>query len=750
MLTVPRAVLVRYVPSFVIQLLRGARHRLAQSGPGRRPLRHMFVFGGRSTYWPQAGRELYAREPAFRAAVEECERILVEELDGPSVLSQFTGAAGPGFWQDEPRLLHFTVVMQLALVQLWRAHGVQPGAVLGISGGEIAAVYAAGGLSLSDALRVSACRGLTSELEPRQYRALAVGSGFAAAGPLAAGSPVELAIVLVMDENACLAFCQESDLTQAQAYLAAHEIESEIIRADPIWPYHAPRVARHLSVLHRSLAGLVAQPLAVPCYLGTLGRQVPAGGTVGTDFWLMGRYYPVLLHTTLSAALADGYKMLTVIGTDPFPFFKKPLAGRLGTAQLLGALQQEESEWATFRATRRELKRQRVKPGVPLLVAPSALAPTAPMELANPEFVANPYPVIAWLRRRGGIHPLPSEASWLVLDADLVQAVLRQPDIFSSHANAEFDSELLGADPPLHTGNRALFQAFFAPRELAALADYTAAMMQELMQGLQGRASFDFVAEFAIPLTQAVGGQLLGLTRTERTALQACLPGHAYEMGYLVQLTTFFEEYFDNRALPASPPVMLDLLLGQQQRGELTRTAALGLTKTLWLAGIVTSSMLLSSAVHYLFTYPHLAEQLRAQPELIDSFVEEILRLESPLKTFWRNTTKPTALGGQLLPANSQVICSMAAANRDPARYPHPDEVDLTRRGRHLAFGGGIHACLGAHLARLEARIVVRWVLDQGPAIRLTNPFALPEYFPSGHFRALAILPLTFRAPVSA
>ena len=108
-----------------------------------------------------------------------------------------------------------------------------------------------------------------------------------------------------------------------------------------------------------------------------------------------------------------------------------------------------------------------------------------------------------------------------MVDAELAMEVLRQHQLYSSEAMADFDTELIEADPPLHTSNRSLFQPFFSPRELADLSDYTAAIVKELAVGLGNRSSFDFVTEFAIPLTQAVGGQLLGLTRAEREALQA-------------------------------------------------------------------------------------------------------------------------------------------------------------------------------------------------------------------------------------
>jgi|GEM_PF-35090 len=745
--SLPRALVARYAPPLLKRLARSVWRRLRRPAPPR----HLFVFGGRTEYWPGAGRALFAREPAFRAAIQECERITTQELGGPSIIQQFEGEADPAFFSDERRLMHTSAVMQLALVDLWRANGVEPEAVLGVSLGEIAAVYAAGGLSLTDALRVSACYYTISEVETFDYAVLVVGAGFEACARLVASGPAGMFIVLVLDAGSCFVFCARAQVAAAQAYLAAHDTSCTLLNTEPMLPYHAIGLARHVERLRPPLRGLQPRPTTRPAYLSTLGRLVPAGTVLGADYWLALCQYPVNVHGALSAALADGYELLTPIGADPFPYFQGQPQARLGRARLLTSLHPHADERALFESMREELQKLRPKRPLTPEAAVSAADFARQLDLMAPDMLAEPYPSFAFLRQHGPVHFLPREQGWLVVDGELVNEVLRQPELYSSKALADFDTELIGADPPLHTSNRSLFQPFFSPRELATLSDYATATVEELAHGLRERHSFDFVTEFAIPLTQAVGGQLLGLTRAEREKLQRSLPGHAYSMSYLPELTRFFEDYFQEPHEPANPPVMLDGLQAHLQAGLLTLSATVNLTKTMWLAGIATSSMLMISAARYLLTHPATAEQLRAQPELVEAFVEEILRLESPLILFWRRTTECVTLGGVELPANTSVISCIGAANRDPARYPHPDELDLSRRPtRHHAFGGGIHACLGAHLARLEARIVVRWLLAQGPALRLANPFALPQYFPTHHFRALATLPLAFTSPTAA
>jgi cytochrome P450 len=743
----PRALVARYAPPFLKQALRRAWRRVQRlRGRGLAP-RLLFAFGGRTEYAPGTGRDLYLHEPAFRATIQECERITQQVLGGPSVIGNFTGPPAPDFFTSEARVMLTSLVMQLALADLWRAHGVQPAAMLGISLGEIAAVYAAGGLSLTDALRVGWCYCTVSQVTQPDYTMLVVKASFETAGRLAGECPVELFVVLIADADCCLAFCPKVTAPAAQQHLAAHGIDSIAPRTQLIWPYHSPGLARHLTALRQPLQGLQPQPLALPCYLSAAGQLLSAGTVLGPEYWLTLIQYPVNVAGALSAALADGYRLINPIGADAFPFLFEPAQRAvLQAAHMLPGLRADEPERTTFAYCRQLLAEWGLVSRTPLprpTVGVADFINQFSLEALGAQ--ADPYPTYAHLRQQGGLHFLPTAQEWLVLDTDLINKVLREPLVFSSTTNPDFDTELLGADPPTHTTNRLLMQPFFAPKELAVLRGFTERMLAELVVELEARPSFDFVANFAIPLTQRVSAQLLGLTTAERQQLQSCMPGHAYQLDYFDELTGFFTAYFQQPPSTTQPSI-LNYLFALIQAGQLTQAAAISLVKTVWLAGIATSSMLMTSATHYLLTHPTVADQLRADPALIDTFMEEVLRLEPPLSAAWRITKQPVTLGEQQLPAGASVICSIVAANRDPARYANPDELDLSRRPmRHLSFGGGIHACLGAHLARLEARVMVQWVLAQGSRFRQINASAQPEYFPSTIFRALRALPVTLQ-----
>jgi len=743
MLHLFRPLLARYAPASLKRLARRGQQQLRHLRHGRPAPPCLFVFGGRTATWPELGRELYARDPTFRATVDACELFTTQELQGPSLLAHFTGEAGPDFFSDEPRLMHSIVVLQLALADMWRARGVQPDAALGISVGEIAAVYTCGGLSLTDALRVSACCYAISQRTTPIYGLLLVQGSESTLAELVPESPVELSLLLVRHAASCLLLGRFDELAQGQAYLLAHGLSSHMVSDAPIRPYHTLLPAQ-LAAMRRPLSGLQPLPLAQTCYLATRGGRVAAGTVLSAEYWLAMCQHPVQLHSALTSALADGHQLLLPLGSNSFSYFKdEELAALLGSAQLLPALQAGKSEWAVVEETFAYLRRQRVvgAPGAPRRELTLAEF-TAQFQLLDPGFTNDLNPGFAYLRRQGPLHFLAAENSWLVLDTDLINEVMREPLVYSSSPNAPIDNQLAGADPPMHTETRALVQPYFSPKKLGALAEFANDGIEELGATLMARGSFDFVHDFALPLTQAMSGELLGLTPAERQELGSRLPSQLYEFEYFNELTAFFQAHFEQRQ-PSTEPLLLDQLLAHWRAGRCSLAEIVNLTITIWLAGLSTTGMLMSSAAYYLLAHPQVAGQLRAAPALVPAFVEEMLRLETPLHTLPRRTTQPVVLGGQALPADTLVLCCVAAANRDPLRFPEPDVLDLQRKPtRHLAFGGGIHACIGAHLARLETRLMVQWLLAQGPRLRLANARALPEFRPSQIMRVLHKLPL--------
>lgn len=356
-LTLP-AKLITVLPSPVKRVLLRARQQLWRVWPPR----HLFVFGGRAAYWPSFGRDLYAQEPVFRAAVQECERVLLT-LGGQSLLPHFEAPLDALFLADEERLMQFLTVIQLALVALWRAYGVEPAAVMGVSIGEAVAVYAAGGLTLTDALRVSLSPSRICQVEPPSYGALHLSAGYAQAETLCAGSPVGLYLMLELEPTRQNLFCALADMEEAKAYLRAQGASFYQIKIDPIWPYHTPVLIQHEALLREPLVGITPLPITKPCYLATLGKVLPVGSTLPWDYWLRPPQEPVYQYRTIQAAIADGYSVMTPMGAFPFSYFSRNAQKRtLGKVRFMPSFQADTSELATFAATRQLLAAVRLAP----------------------------------------------------------------------------------------------------------------------------------------------------------------------------------------------------------------------------------------------------------------------------------------------------------------------------------------------------------------------------------------------------
>ena len=343
--------LAPYIPPVLQQALLAVRSHFWQL----RPPRHLFVFGGRTHYWPGIGRDLYASESVFRATVQQCERHLLD-LAGISLLPNFEGLTPQDVTPDETQMQLLVIVIQLALTDLWRAYGVQPDAVLGISSGEAAAMYAAGGLSLLDALRTGLSSRLISQLEPPNYGALTASASYERLAEVCASAPVDLFVVTAAEPTQCGLLCPLADMEVATQYLRKQGIANRLIKAAAIWPYHSPRLIQYEALLREPLQAMQPRPTTRPCYLATLGKLVPVGTTLASDYWLLPPRQPVLLFATLQAALRDGHQVMTPIGAAPFPYFSRSAQKEYFKAiRVLPTLSPTISEAETIAFMRQEL-----------------------------------------------------------------------------------------------------------------------------------------------------------------------------------------------------------------------------------------------------------------------------------------------------------------------------------------------------------------------------------------------------------
>jgi cytochrome P450 family 144 len=370
--------------------------------------------------------------------------------------------------------------------------------------------------------------------------------------------------------------------------------------------------------------------------------------------------------------------------------------------------------------------------------------------LLDPAVLQDPYDFYATLREEAPVWRVPgTEVVVISSFALLSEAVTRTEDFSSTMTCLLYrDSDglparlsfgdaatptLAAADPPVHTTHRRAVFPELVARRMRTLEDDIRALSASTVAKAMREKNFDFMATIGNVVPITVVAQLIGFRDIEpMQLLEAAFDSTTMvggtmsldELNALVTRTGIIQAWISDQVRNVSDAEDDGILLavrraldaGVLQMGEVTT-----ILHTLLSAGGESTTSLLGNAVRMLAENPALQKALRAEPEQIDVFVEEALRLESPFRQMLRSVPRDTTLGGVDVPAGSTVLLMFAAGNRDPAQFEHPDQIDLTRGSpkRHLAFGHGIHFCVGAALARIEARAVLRAVLEQ------TRDFAL-------------------------
>ncbi|MFF1924808.1 cytochrome P450 [Streptomyces sp. NPDC058221] len=368
---------------------------------------------------------------------------------------------------------------------------------------------------------------------------------------------------------------------------------------------------------------------------------------------------------------------------------------------------------------------------------------TVDLAALGERFTRDPYPVYAELRARGPVHrvriPEGTDA-WLVVGYEEGRAALADQRLSKEWSNASpalgvsqvaSGRSMLSSDAPVHTRLRKLVTREFTPRRMQQLVPRVRQMTEELldtMLALPGRGT-DLVESLAFPLPMSVICELLGVPFLDRqtfrawsnivvSSVDAAERGAAADgmNGYLAGLVD------DKRAQPGDDLMSALIHTADEEGDRLSVEELMGMAWLLLVAGHETTVNLISNGVLALLTHPEQLAALRADPGLIDNAVEEALRYTGPVETpTYRFTTCPLDIGGTVIPGGGElVLVALADANRDPDRYPDADRFDITRDARgHVAFGHGIHYCLGAPLARIEAAVAIGSLLERCPELAL-------------------------------
>lgn len=399
----------------------------------------------------------------------------------------------------------------------------------------------------------------------------------------------------------------------------------------------------------------------------------------------------------------------------------------------------------------------------------------ASLPLFCPDMVADPYPVYARLRAEDPVHWHEPFHAWLLTRYDDVVAALHDPRL-SSERTARmqelsgrddlqefFDflsKRMLYADPPRHTRLRGLVSKAFSPHAVEALRPHIQKLIDGFLDRVQGQGGMDIVADLAYPLPGTVILELLGVPPADLPQLKAWSDEFIrYFAKHPAQVTAdewqrakdsvrAETDYFRaaTARLHQQPKQCLLTALEQVRDGsdQLSDVERFGNANLLLTAGHETTTSLIGTGTLALLRHPDQLAKLRAQPELLPSAVEEFLRYDSPAQFTHRLAKEDIVLGGKTIRQGQFVFLMLGAANRDPARFPDPDRLDIARAdNHHVAFGLGHHFCLGAPLARLEAQMAFDTLLRRFPELRLADESVV--YRPEFNLRGLQRLDVLFR-----
>ena len=400
----------------------------------------------------------------------------------------------------------------------------------------------------------------------------------------------------------------------------------------------------------------------------------------------------------------------------------------------------------------------------------NAVSPPVEFNPLMPEFIADPYPFYHRLRAEDPVHRstlLPD--TWIVTRYADVVRVLRDLR-FDRHDVENFFRERFGEgplinvftkwmlfrDPPDHTRLRTLVNKAFTPRAIEGLRPRIQELVNYLLDAAQQRSSMDIMADLAYPLPVLVICELLGVPAKDRDLFkewsgdvaQTLDPIQTPDMvakGHAVveSMMSYFRGLIATLRKNPQDNILSAMIAAEEQGDRLSEDELLANCILLFSAGHETTVNLIGNGLLALLHNPKQKLLLQENPTLVQSAIEEFLRYDGPVQLTGRSTKEDVEIGGKLVRQGERVITVLAAANRDPAQFSDPDRLDITRKDNyHLAFGQGIHFCLGASLARAEAQIAIGTLLHRMPNLMLLDE--TPQWRPAFTLRGLQTLLVAF------
>lgn len=399
--------------------------------------------------------------------------------------------------------------------------------------------------------------------------------------------------------------------------------------------------------------------------------------------------------------------------------------------------------------------------------------PVVPLPYDDPEFVADPFPLYRQLREEGPVRRVVIAGgldAWLVTRYDDGLAALSDTRLSSDVRDAS-DTRLLAqlpeteresalgnilrSDPPDHTRLRGLVSKAFTARRVAEMQPRIQDIADRLLDAVVPAGRADLVADFALPLPVTVISELLGVPVDDRHDFQRWTdrmimrgsepPDPAVVNEAWQHMRAYVTELIRSKRARPDDDLLSALVTARDEEQRLTEDELIAMVFLLLVAGYITTVNLIGGGIAMLLAHPDQLELLRSDPELLPGAIEEFLRFDGPVNPgIARFARKDVEIAGVAIPRGATVLIASAIAGRDPARFPDPDRLDLTRQDNpHLAFGHGVHYCLGAPLARLEGRVAIGTALRRLPGLALAVAPDEVQWRPGG-LRGPQSLPVTF------
>jgi pimeloyl-[acyl-carrier protein] synthase len=383
----------------------------------------------------------------------------------------------------------------------------------------------------------------------------------------------------------------------------------------------------------------------------------------------------------------------------------------------------------------------------------------------------NPYPLYHRLRQDDSVHYSSPSKVWMLTRYADALAYLRDPNFSrvayldliraqfgADHPIVAFQSrELAFTDPPQHSWLRAIMAKAFSPQRIASMRPHIEAAVDAALERAAARGAMEAIADFAYPIPADVISAMLGVPREDWATVRGWVEGIVVSRGLLrtsemmeagARATQSFHDYLDRliEAKRKSPQEdLLSALLSARHEGRgMEPEGIVTMIETLFAAGHATTRNLIANGLIALLSHPDQHRKLRENPALITGAIEEMLRYDPPTQApSPQVATAQCEIGGRVIRRGEMVSVLFGATNRDPARFDEPDQFDIERRdNEHLSFSHGIHYCLGAGLARLEAQVAVGAIVARFPGLRLSS--AQIEWAQEGRFRGPRALALEF------